>query len=58
MIRGYCSAVRSSLTDDGRPPLEVSGLNLQNRLPAIDASLDRAAKKGEPDRVATAERGR
>ena len=25
VIRGYCSAVRSALTDDGRPPLEASG---------------------------------
>ena len=25
-IRGYCLAVRSALTDDGRPPLEASGL--------------------------------
>ena len=28
-IRGYCAAVRSALTDDGRPPLEASGLKLQ-----------------------------
>ena len=27
-IRGYCAAVRSALTDDGRPPLEASGLKL------------------------------
>lgn len=46
VIRGYCSAVRSALTDDGRPPLEASGLTLHERLTAIDASLDRAAKKG------------
>src|SRR5262249_18887426 len=26
VIRGYCAAVRSALTDDGRPPLEASGL--------------------------------
>lgn len=46
VVRGYCSAVRSALTDGGRPPLEASGLQLQERLTAIDASLDRAAKKG------------
>ena len=46
VIRGYCSAVRSSLTDDGRPPLEASGLKLQDRPSAIGASLDRAAKRG------------
>ena len=27
-IRGYCAAVRSALTDDGRPPLVPSGLKL------------------------------
>jgi hypothetical protein len=41
-IRGYCAAVRSALTDDGRPPLEASGLKLKGRLSAIAASLDRA----------------
>jgi hypothetical protein len=45
-VRGYCSAVRSALTDDGRPPLEAPGLKLHERLTAIDASLDRAAEKG------------
>ena len=46
-IRGYCAAVRSALTDDGRPPLEASGLKLQDRLEAVAASLDRvAAKRG------------
>jgi hypothetical protein len=43
VIRGYCSAVRSALTDDGRPPLEASGLKLHARLTAIAGSLDRAA---------------
>ena len=42
-IRGYCAAVRSALTDDGRPPLEASGLKLQGRLAAVAASLDRVA---------------
>jgi hypothetical protein len=46
-IRGYCAAVRSALTDDGRPPLEASGLKLVDRLTAVAASLDRvAAKRG------------
>lgn len=44
--RGYCAAVRSALTDDGRPPLEASGLKLEGRLRAVAASLDRAAAKG------------
>jgi hypothetical protein len=46
VIRGYCSAVRSALTDDGRPPLDASGLTLHERLTAIDGSLTRAAEKG------------
>jgi hypothetical protein len=55
-VRGYCSAVRSALTDDGRPPLEASGLKLHGRLCAIDASLDRAKAKGATDSVAVAQR--
>ena len=47
-IRGYCLAVRSALTDDGRPPLCASGLKLHDRLLAIDASLGRVLEKGEP----------
>jgi hypothetical protein len=46
VIRGYCSAVRSALTDDGRPPLEASGLKLHDRLQAIVASLERVEGKG------------
>jgi len=45
-IRGYCLAVRSSLTDDGRPPLEASGLKLHERISAIVASLTRVSEKG------------
>jgi Transposase, Mutator family len=40
-VRGYCLAIRSALTDDGRPPLAASGLTLQGRLEAIAASLER-----------------
>jgi hypothetical protein len=45
-IRGYCLAVRSALTDDGRPPLEAPGLKLHERLSAIVASLTRVSEKG------------
>lgn len=45
-IRGYCLAVRSAITDDGRPPLSAPGLRLHDRLTAIVASLDRVAEKG------------
>ncbi len=46
-IRGYRAAVRSALTDDGRPPLEASGLKLRDRLAEIAASLDRAGVRGK-----------
>ena len=46
-IRGYCLAVRSALTDDGRPPLCASGLKLHERLEAISASIGRVVEKGE-----------
>jgi hypothetical protein len=45
-IRGYCSAVRSAVTDDGHPPLDACGLKLRERLGAVSASLGRAAEKG------------
>jgi hypothetical protein len=44
-IRGYCSAVRSALTDDGRPPLDASGLKLHERLTTISASLEQVEEK-------------
>ena len=51
VIRGYCDAVRSAITDDGRPPLEASGLKLYERLGAVAASLKRvSAKKGSRPR--------
>lgn len=43
--RGYCVAVRSALTDDGRPPLAASGLKLRERLRSIDASLAEVSRK-------------
>jgi len=46
-VHGYCAAVRSALTDDGRPPLSASGLTLHDRLDAIAASLERVAEKGD-----------
>ena len=44
-IRGYGAAVRSALTDDGRPPRKASGLKLVDRLTLVAASLDRVAVK-------------
>ena len=46
VMRGYCSAVRSALTDDGHPPLAASGLKLHDRLTALSQSLERVAKRG------------
>ena len=44
-MRGYCLAVRSALTDDGRPPLCASGLKLHDRLSQISDSLARVEEK-------------
>lgn len=45
-VLGYCSAVRSAITDDGRPPLESSGLKLHERLTAVSTSLAKVEEKG------------
>ncbi len=51
-VHDYCLAVRSSLTDDGHPPLSASGLMLHDRLTQISASIDRVAeKRGFPSRL-------
>ncbi len=44
-IRGYCLAVRASLTDDGRSPLEASGLKLHERIKQISDSIERVQGK-------------
>jgi hypothetical protein len=44
-MRGSCLAVRSALTDDGRAPLEASGLKLQDRLTQVSDSLARSEQK-------------
>lgn len=46
IVRGYCLAVRSALTDDGRAPLCASGVKLHDRLTAIAASIARIEEKG------------
>jgi hypothetical protein len=51
VIRGYCSAVWSALTDDGRPPLAAAGLQLHDRLNAIAQSLERVEKRGPCPRL-------
>jgi hypothetical protein len=44
-IRDYCLAVRSALSDDGRAPLEGSGIKLHTRLQQISDSISRVAEK-------------
>jgi hypothetical protein len=46
VVRGYCAAVRSAITEDGRAPLAASGLALKGRLAKVAASLERATAKG------------
>src|SRR5258706_2466776 len=43
-VRGYCLAIRSALTDDGRPPLAASGLKLKSRREAVATSLARVQR--------------
>ena len=45
-IRGYCLAVRSAITDDGRPPLSAPGIRLHERLQSIVTSIERIEEKG------------
>ena len=46
VVQGYCAAVRSAITDDGRAPLAASGLTLKHRLEKVAGSLDRVQQKG------------
>jgi hypothetical protein len=46
VVQGSCAAVRRALTDDGRPPLDASGLQLHDRLSAMTVSLARVEKRG------------
>jgi hypothetical protein len=45
IVRGYCAAVRASLTEEGLPPLSAAGLKLQARLSWIVSSLDRVREQ-------------
>jgi hypothetical protein len=44
-VRGYCLAVRAALTDDGRSPLQPSGLKLFERVTQVSDSLARIQQK-------------
>ena len=45
IARGYCLAVRAAVTDDGRTPLEATGLQLHDRLTKIGDPLTRVQEK-------------
>ncbi len=44
-IGGYCLAVRASLTDDSRSPLQPSGLRLYDRITQVSDSMARVQEK-------------
>lgn len=46
LVHGYCAAVRSAITDDGRAPLDAAGLRLRDRLERVAGSLERVSSKG------------
>ncbi len=46
IVQGYCAAVRSAITDDGRAPLSAAGLKLKQRLETVAGSIDRLPQKG------------
>lgn len=45
-VAGYCTALRATLTHDGKPPLSPGGLATVDRLTLIDASLLRSIERG------------
>lgn len=44
-VRGYCVALRETLREDGKYPLEPAGVKLYDKLAQIDASLERAIRR-------------
>jgi hypothetical protein len=50
-IRGYCIAVRAALTDDGRSPLQPSGLKLDDRITRVSDSIARVQEKKDCHRL-------
>lgn len=53
VVRDYALAVRSAITDDGRPPLVASGLKLHGRLSQISTSIARVAEKRGPSQTSS-----
>jgi hypothetical protein len=50
-IRGYCLAVRAALPDDGRSPLQPSGLKLYDRVIQVSDSIARIQEKKDCPRL-------
>ncbi len=48
VVKGYCLAVRSALTDEGHPPLDPPGVKLHQRLTKIHSSLEGVKKSAPP----------
>ena len=48
LVKGYCLAVRSALTDEGHPPLDPPGIKLHQRLTKIHSSLEGVEKAHRP----------
>ncbi len=48
VVKGYCLAVRSALTDEGHPPLDPPGVKLHQRLTKIYSSLEGVKKSAPP----------
>ncbi|MEG0156747.1 MAG: hypothetical protein RR661_03735, partial [Anaerovoracaceae bacterium] len=42
VITGYCEAIRSLLLEDGKPPLELPGIKVYEKLEELKKSLDRS----------------
>ncbi len=57
VVKGYCLAVRSALTDEGHPPLDPPGVKLHQRLTKIHSSLE-GVKKSAPPALSVSERVR
>jgi MULE transposase domain len=50
-IQGYCLAIRAALTDDGRSPLQASGLKLYDRVTQVSDSIARVQEKKDSPRL-------
>ena len=47
IINGYCEAIRSILLEDGKPPLELPGMKIYERLEELKKSLEHSLRMVE-----------